>query len=132
MKVFSNLDGEIVALCPEDEVEREIEDSESIIAKVIEGKRKIDIVLKENSHDRTRVSALPPPDETLPKFRGDVTSWSTFWDSYKSAVHDNAGISVIDKFNYLSSLLEGPAHRTIQGLTMNESNYNSAIKLLQD
>lgn len=47
MKVFSSLDGEIVALCPEDEIEQEIEDSESIIAKVIEGKRKIDIVLKE-------------------------------------------------------------------------------------
>ena len=142
MKVFSNLDGEIVALCPEDEIEREIEDSESIIAKVIEGKHKIDIVIKENSRNRTHVSALPPPDEvmsrprlpklTLGKFRGGVTSWSTFWDSYKSAVHDNAGISVINKFNYLSSLLEGPAHRTIQGLTMNESNYDSAIKLLQD
>ena len=142
MKIFSSLDGEIVALCPEEEIEQEIEDSESIIAKVIEGKRKIDIILKENSRDRTHVSVLPPPDEamnrprlpklTLPKFRGDVTSWSTFWDSYKSAVHDNAGISVIDKFNYLSSLLEGPAHRTIQGLTMNESNYDSAIRLLQD
>ena len=65
MKVFSNLNGEIVALCPEDEVEREIEDSESIIAKVIEGKCKIDIVLKENSRDRTRVSAPPPPDEVM-------------------------------------------------------------------
>jgi len=38
MKVFSNLDGEIVSLCPEEDIEREIEDSETIIAKIIEAK----------------------------------------------------------------------------------------------
>ena len=38
----------------------------------------------------------------------------------------------MDKFNYLNLLLEGPAARIIQGLTLNESNYGSAVKLLQD
>lgn len=38
MKVFSNLDREIVNLCPEEDIEREIADSESIIAKIIEAK----------------------------------------------------------------------------------------------
>ena len=38
----------------------------------------------------------------------------------------------MDKFNYLNSLLEGPAARTIQGLTLNESNYDSAVGLLKD
>ena len=57
--VFSSLDGEIVAMCLEDEIEQEIEDSESIIAKVIEGKRKIDIFLKETPRDHTPISALP-------------------------------------------------------------------------
>ena len=41
-------------------------------------------------------------------------------------------MSVVDKFNYLSSLLEGPAHQTIQGITLNEKNYESAVKLIQD
>ena len=78
------------------------------------------MTLKENPRDRTHV--LSPPVEdlatrprlhklTLPKFRGDVTNWSTFWDSYKSTVHDNTSILVVDKFNNLNSLLEGPAHR---------------------
>ena len=40
------------------------------------------------------------PKLTLQKFQ-DVTNWSAFWDSYKSAVHDNVSISVVDKFNYL-------------------------------
>ena len=45
MKQFSNLDGEIVALCPMDEIEMEIEDSEAITAKIIEAKRKVQAAL---------------------------------------------------------------------------------------
>ena len=51
---------------------------------------------------------------------------------YKSAVHDNKSILVVDKFNYFKSLLEGPDHRTIQRLTLNERNYDFAVRLLQD
>ena len=43
-------------------------------------------------------------------------------------MHENNEISKIDKFNYLNSLLEGPAALTIQGLTL---NYDSAIELLK-
>ena len=46
------------------------------------------------------------PKLVLPKFRGDATTWMGFWDSYKSAVHDNVSLSKIDKFNYLRSLLD--------------------------
>ena len=38
MKVFSNTDGDIVALCPEEDNEGEIKDSESITAKIIEAR----------------------------------------------------------------------------------------------
>ena len=57
--------------------------------------------------------------------------WRTFWDSYKSSVHDNNDIATVDKFNYLKSLLEGPAYRCIQGLPITASNYEGAIELLQ-
>ena len=77
------------------------------------------MTLKENSLDHTH-ALLPPvedpatrprlPKLTFMKFQGDVTNWSAFWDSYKSTIHDNASIPVVDKFNYLNSLLEGPAH----------------------
>ena len=36
MKVISNLDSQIVATCPIDEIEREIEESEAITAKLIQ------------------------------------------------------------------------------------------------
>ena len=68
----------------------------------------------------------------LTRFRGDVTKWVSFWDSFKSAVHENPEISSVNKFNYLNSLLEGPASRAIQGLALTEDNYNSAIKILQE
>ena len=42
------------------------------------------------------------PKLILPRFRGDVTKWTSFWDSFKSAVHENEAISPIDKFNYLT------------------------------
>ena len=48
------------------------------------------------------------PKLVLPKFKGDLTKFRSFWDSYDSAVHKNSGLSAIDKFN-LQSLLEGTA-----------------------
>ena len=41
-------------------------------------------------------------------------------------------LSKVDKFNYLNSLLEGEAKRSIQGLTLSESNYDSAVETLHE
>ena len=71
------------------------------------------------------------PKLALPKFRGELTQWQNFWDSYNSAIHVKQHLSLIDKFNHLHSLLEGQAARAIQGLTRTEANYNSAIEILQ-
>ena len=70
------------------------------------------------------------PKQVLPKFKGDVTQWKGFWDSYNSSIHTNPQLTQIDQFNHLHSLLEGQAARSIQGLTRTEGNYNSAIDLL--
>jgi len=144
-KLLTNLESKVLGLCVMDDIEREIEESETVTAKAIELKRRIDsatsmpvaggstghpAVVMPTVIDRTVKPKLPKL--SLAKFRGDVTSWSTFWDSYRSAVHENHTIAVVDKFNYLHSLLEGPAAHTIQGLPLNEINYASAIKLLQD
>ena len=57
--------------------------------------------------------------------------WPAFWDSFKSSVHDNDALSSVDKFNYLQSLLKGPASKAIQGLPRTEGNYNDAVELLK-
>ena len=68
----------------------------------------------------------------LPKFRGDITSYRTFWESFESAVHKNVYLSNIDKFNYLLSLLEGNALLAIKGLAVTDGNYQTAISILQE
>ena len=55
--------------------------------------------------------SVPIPRVKLPKlslrrFNGDITKWASFWDSFDSAIHSNASLSGVDKFNYLNSLLE--------------------------
>ena len=47
-------------------------------------------------------------------------------------MHENNGILKVDKFSYLKLLLEGAAARTIQGLTLSDGSYDSAISMLQE
>ena len=72
------------------------------------------------------------PKITLPRFNGEVTKWNTFWDSFNSAIHSNVDVANIDKLDYLKSLIEGPAARAIQGLTLTNGNYQTAVKILEE
>lgn len=53
----------------------------------------------------TRSQPVKLPKLALHSFSGDITQWITFWDSFRSAVHDNDQLTAVDKFNYLKSLL---------------------------
>jgi len=140
--VLADLDKEVLGCCDAGEIEGEIDESETVTAKIMGYKAKIDSVkrtkTKEPSHtpiagrESSSMVAKPRlPKLTLPTFRGDVTRWVSFWDSYNSAIHSNSQLSKIDKFNYLQGLLDGAAARSIKGLTLTEANYDSAIELLQ-
>ncbi|XP_028409239.1 uncharacterized protein LOC114531823 [Dendronephthya gigantea] len=72
------------------------------------------------------------PKLTLPKFKGDVTTYKSFWQIFESTVDKNAQLTSIDKFNYLVSLLEGQALRSIKGLAITEDNYQAALDILQE
>ena len=69
----------------------------------------------------------------MPKltFNGNITSWTTFWDSFESAVHSNPDLTKINKFNYLKSLLEKSAAEAISGLTLTADNYKEAVSILK-
>ena len=45
-------------------------------------------------------------------------------------MHKNNGIRKVDKFSYLKSLLQGPAARAIQGLTLSDVNFDATMDLL--
>ena len=135
-----------LSLCEVEAIDEEIEGSEVVTTSIICLKGKIKNVSKANMStqqhvESDRATAQPVsqnvvrtrlPKLSLPKFRGDVTKWNTFWDSFQVAVHRNEGISNIDKFNYLNYVLEGVAARAIPGLTLTEANYDAAVKLLQE
>ena len=72
------------------------------------------------------------PKVSAPQFNGEITKFTSFWDSFDSAVNKNVELSPIDKFNYLHALLKGPAARAIQGLTLSESNYKAAVDILHE
>ena len=71
------------------------------------------------------------PKLTLHRFKGDVTQFCTFWHTFESAVHSNPGLTKIDKFSYLVSLLEGSESPAIEGLPVTEENYDSAVEILK-
>ena len=61
-------------------------------------------------------------------FGGDITGWTTFWDSFESAIDRNPGLSEIDKFKLL---LEKSAAEAISGLTLTADNYKEAVSILK-
>lgn len=71
------------------------------------------------------------PKLELPKFSGEVTKFSEFWDQFKATI-DQTSLPVITKFTYLKNLLEGEAKAAIDGLTLTEDHYTVACKLLQE
>ena len=78
----------------------------------------------------TNIKARLPKLEVR-KSNGKVHEWQEFWDSFRSAIHDNAQLSDVDKFCYLRGLIEGTAKATIAGFSLTADNYNTAVELLE-
>jgi hypothetical protein len=78
-----------------------------------------------NAQLANHATSIKLPKLVLPKFRGDITSYRTFWESFESAEQTNI-------VNYLLSLLEGNALRAIKGLAVTDGNYQAAISILQE
>ena len=43
----------------------------------------------------------------------------------------NSDLSSVEKFNFLSSLLEGTAKEAVSGLSLTEANYTGAVSMLK-
>ena len=71
------------------------------------------------------------PKLTLKKYKGDIKEWTPFCDSYSSHIHDNPDLNTIDKFNYLTSLLESTGAEAISRLKITAANYDEALEVLE-
>ena len=75
--------------------------------------------------------------EVLPKialnpFDGDPINFQSFWDMFKSSIHNDTGLDDVTKFNYLKGLLHGKAKAAIAGLGITSSNYKHALEILHE
>ena len=77
------------------------------------------------------VTTVKLPKLTLKKFNRDLVKWATFWDTFESSVHTNPRLTDIYKFNYLKSLLKGPAYEAISGPKLTAANYCEALEVLK-
>ena len=123
-------------------MENDIEDADNFRQRIREAidnmDKKLDPPTKESSRPletgiTSRSKPIRPklPELTIKKFEGDITMWKSFWDTYKSAVHDNVALSDIDRFTYLQSLVGRSAKDTIDGLALTADNYGEAVAISQ-
>ena len=151
LSTIKQLDGEILDLVEDEAVEGEIEQADAFKATVYAATVTIDkhctpMAATGGSAAHSRTSPEParptaphsPPIARvkLPKlairpFNGDVTTWTTFWDSFESAINSSTGLTEINKFNYLRSLVEKSAAEAISGLTLTADNYKEAVSILK-
>ncbi|GFX10498.1 integrase catalytic domain-containing protein [Trichonephila clavipes] len=73
------------------------------------------------------------PKLTLESFSGkDISSFSSFWARFNSAVHENSSLNDVNKFSYLKSVVTSDAELAIRGLTLTSENYAKAMKILEN
>lgn len=72
------------------------------------------------------------PKLQIPAFHGDILEWSSFKDTFDSAIGNNPDLSKVQKFTYLKTLVKGEALRHIADLTLTDANYDIAYQQLHD
>ena len=112
-------------------VERsELEESiEEVVCRINKITDRRNVNVEASASQVTTNVKLPKLSLTL--FNGNPTEWLTFWDSFKSTVHEHPQLSKVDKLKYLQKSLTEDAAHTIAGLQITNENYDEAIDLLE-
>ena len=134
-----------------DEFDQESRDHRALkrnVYKVLSDvKAAIDTNLASSSDGQTQAIASPNPSQIvvpvkhlphpkmpeikIPEFNGQLSQWSSFWDSFSSLIDSRQDINPVLKFNMLKSYLKDKAFRVIEGLPVTNNNYSVAVKLLK-
>ena len=94
----------------------------------------LDISNQESTPRTTQIQdvRVKLPKLELSKFDGDIINWQGFWDQFLIAIHENDSLADNDKFTYLKSFLSDSALQSINGLSLNPTNYKEAIEILNE
>jgi len=84
-----------------------------------------------NCNVEQNVGGVKLPKINLLRFNGEITKFNAFWQSFECAIHRNSSVPAVNKLNYLLSLLEGPAYRALEGLSLQAENYEAAVEILK-
>ena len=143
---IKTLDAEIIELIDDEaglteEIERADGYKEGIFASLIKADQLLEsptatpVTLRGITATATtpvgRTKSVSLPKLQLRHFNVDLTKWTSFWESFEAAVDKNSDLSGVEKFNYLSSLLEGTAKEAVSGLSLTEANYAEAVSMLK-
>ena len=94
LKTLSDINKEMLDKCEVDSIKREIDESETVSARNLECKQRISEVNKGPAVTSAVLVATEPvvmpstynkpklPKLTLPQFKGELTTWTTFWDLF--------------------------------------------------
>ena len=72
------------------------------------------------------------PEVKINSFSGKLEEWQTWWDSYRSLVHDRQDMDKVLKMTHLKSCLTGKASLVVSGFQITEQDYDNAIAALHD
>ena len=81
------------------------------------------------SANNKRPVKLPPI--SIPSFSGTYEEWPSFYNSFKSLIHDQTDISNVDKLHYLKTSLSGDAHQKLEIFSLTNENYIEAWEFLK-
>ena len=144
------IDQKILDILPQEESEKELEDilvledlNFELLAKIDRYLKKtppppslssLDISNQGSTSGTTQIQDVKVklPKLELSKFDGDIINWQGFWDQFLIAIHENDSLADIDKFTYLKSFLSDSALQSINGLSLNATNYKEAIEILHE
>ncbi len=143
MAILQTMDGEIqgIICAGESSDEALMEDIEAAAKIAIDGVGCMAAGSSEAAREITNSQGSPItvtgtssqarlPKLEIKKFSGRIHECQEFWDSFRSAIHNNASLSDVDKFSYLRGLIDGPAKATIAGFALTAENYTSAVEHL--
>lgn len=144
LDILSNVQEEIEILVDETDLEKYIQDFHEFCETVKSVKFKASKILrdyhsKQNDLNNDAESVCSSsagvsaklPKINLPHFSGNVMEWMSFWDQFKVIIHET-DLPPVTKFTYLRSVLRDEAKAAIQGLSLTDANYTSAVLTLEE
>ncbi|XP_071054607.1 uncharacterized protein [Onthophagus taurus] len=67
----------------------------------------------------------------IPTFDGNYKNWPTFFDLFRTLIHENDSLSPVAKYQYLLTSLKGEAFNLLKGLPVTNENYSIAYTTLK-